>query len=168
MTDQQVEHRNYTPNSQNCIIHLLCMGLQSPANIGAVFRIADAFGVHQLQFTTPIDLASHRLRKMARETHKIVPYRIITSVIDTLQEYIEDGYTLVALELTGASIPILEMPKAQSNILLIIGHEKYGIPSEILEIVNYTIHIPMFGHNSSMNVAQATAIALYELSIVRS
>jgi len=167
MTDQQLEHKEYIPSDQLKDIHLLCLDLQSPANIGAIFRLADAFAVRKLLFATPIDLSSHRLRKMARETYKIVPYKQVDNVFTTLTDYKENEYTVIALELTTSSIPIIEIPKNQPKMVLIIGHEKHGIPQEILDITTHTAHIPMFGRNSSMNVAQATAIALYELSFHR-
>ena len=45
-----------------------------------------------------------------------------------------------------------------------IGNERQGVSERILKQVQEVVHIEMFGKNSSMNVAQATAIALYELT----
>ncbi|MEJ6791494.1 MAG: adenylyl-sulfate kinase, partial [Lacinutrix sp.] len=46
----------------------------------------------------------------------------------------------------------------------IIGDENFGISESILKQCDTTIHINMFGQNSSMNVVQATNIALYEIT----
>jgi tRNA G18 (ribose-2'-O)-methylase SpoU len=46
----------------------------------------------------------------------------------------------------------------------VVGSERNGIENEILKCANSIYHIPMFGQNSSMNVAQATSIALYEIT----
>ena len=164
MNQQQLDHHNYRSQAHHKEIILLCTNVQSPANVGALFRLADAFAVNKLVFTTPIDLTSHRLQKMARGTHKIVPYEYVDHAISTLLKYKEDDYALLALELTTTSIPIMEFPKNHSKLVLIVGNEKFGIPQDILNITTNAVHIPMFGNNSSMNVAQATAIALYELS----
>ena len=47
---------------------------------------------------------------------------------------------------------------------MIIGDENLGVSGNILVKVQDSIHINMFGDNSSMNVAMATGIALFELT----
>jgi len=49
-------------------------------------------------------------------------------------------------------------------IAIILGDENFGISEDILNIVDAVVHINMYGNNSSMNVAQATSISLYELT----
>ena len=44
------------------------------------------------------------------------------------------------------------------------GDENYGVSKEILLISDVITHVEMFGNNSSMNVASAAAIALYEIT----
>ena len=48
--------------------------------------------------------------------------------------------------------------------MLVVGSERNGIQHEILTCADSVYHIPMYGQNSSMNVAQATSIALYEIT----
>jgi len=50
------------------------------------------------------------------------------------------------------------------SVALVIGDENSGISEEILSQCKKQVHITMFGKNSSMNVSQAAAIALYELT----
>ena len=47
---------------------------------------------------------------------------------------------------------------------MLIGNEIDGISETFLKKSHQVIHIEMFGKNSSMNVVQATGIALYELT----
>ena len=69
------------------------------------------------------------------------------------------------MEITSTSSPIqqLMVPK-NKKIALLIGNEIEGVSSSLLAIANQITHIPMYGNNSSMNVVQATSIALYEIS----
>jgi tRNA G18 (ribose-2'-O)-methylase SpoU len=46
---------------------------------------------------------------------------------------------------------------------LIIGNENFGLSKTVLDQCHDVLHIEMYGQNSSMNVVQATSIALYEL-----
>ena len=75
------------------------------------------------------------------------------------------NYLIIGPEITVTSIKIsdLKIPK-NSKIVFVIGDEKHGISASILEICEYVVHIEMYGQNSSMNVAQAASIALYEFT----
>lgn len=77
----------------------------------------------------------------------------------------EEGYEIMALEITenSTSIDMFNFSKLK-NVALIVGEENVGVSKNILQLCNQQIHINMFGNNSSMNVAQATAIALYEIT----
>ncbi len=49
------------------------------------------------------------------------------------------------------------------DIILIVGNERGGVSDFLLNEAKVSIHIPMFGVNSSINVAVATGIALNQL-----
>jgi len=109
-------------------------------------------------------ISSNRLKKVARNTQAIVRFHESESLIKTLEELHAQSFTSIALEITSESTSIQEFRNNTSqNIALIIGSENYGISDTVLKVVQHTLHIPMYGANSSMNVAQATAIALYAL-----
>jgi tRNA G18 (ribose-2'-O)-methylase SpoU len=46
--------------------------------------------------------------------------------------------------------------------VLVIGHEAHGIPKPILDMCQEAMHLPMYGVNTSMNVAMAAGIAVYD------
>jgi len=70
----------------------------------------------------------------------------------------------VSLEITTDSRPIHTHNFHQTPLALIIGDENHGISEAVLNQSDNVIHIDMFGQNSSMNVVQATSIALYEIT----
>jgi len=161
----QHTHESTPFSAKKNAIVLLCDGLQSPANIGAIFRLCDAFGVTEVIFNNPIDFSSNRLKRTARTTQTVVKYSIVENLDATLVKFQQKKYTTVALEISSTSIPLSQISELQSQaIVLVIGNERTGISEKILQTVQYITHINMFGVNSSMNVAQATAIALYELT----
>ena len=92
----------------------------------------------------------------------MIPYEIIA--FDAVTEYLKD-FEKIALEITTESQKIEDLElNFNKKIALIIGSEISGISNELLEICNKTVHIEMFGKNSSMNVVQAASIALYEIT----
>lgn len=52
----------------------------------------------------------------------------------------------------------------KGNRVTVIGDEQLGISQSVLNELDHTIHIEMFGTNSSTNVTPAAAIALFELT----
>ena len=52
---------------------------------------------------------------------------------------------------------------AGERVCLVLGAESAGVDQALLDAADATVHIPMRGHNSSMNVANACAIAAYEI-----
>ena len=147
-------------------IAILCDSLTSPANIGALFRIGDAFGVAKIILnTTEVNFSSSRLLRTARGTLSKVNYEITEDLLDDIQQLKQQGYLILALEISDNSTPLDTYLIPSSNkIALIIGNEQYGISDSVLASADQIIHIPMYGQNSSMNVIQATSIALYTIT----
>jgi len=161
----QRTHSSHKAQAPTKKIVLLCDNVQGPANVGSIFRLADAFGVHEIIFGGKApDTSSSRLKKTARNTEKIVRFRESQNLILAIQDLMSDGFTPIALEITSDSVPITKYPKNKNAIALIIGAEAHGVSQELLDIAHQTLHIPMLGVNSSMNVSQATGIALFALT----
>ena len=165
MDNHQLTHDSHAVKDVPNEIILICDHVKSPANIGAIFRLADAFQVSEIIFCgVSIDVSSSRLKKTARNTYTFIRFRESESIETTLQELHDNAYTSIALEITSKSTPIQDFKSSiHKKLVLLIGDENYGVSEHILEKVHHTLHIPMYGKNSSMNVAQATAIALYAL-----
>ncbi len=162
----QAQHDNSPFLQKKFPLILICDSLQSPANIGSIFRLADSFGIEKIYFTgQEPNLTSKRMERTARSTHKYVPFSYVENAELLLTQLESENYTLLALEITDTSIPINSYnPLAIGKTALVIGEENSGVSEKILQCVATSLHIPMYGNNSSMNVATATGIALYEIT----
>ncbi|MDC7993479.1 TrmH family RNA methyltransferase [Altibacter sp. HG106] len=163
---RQTSHTQSPFQHRSSGIHLLCDGVQSPANVGGLFRLAEAFGVTQLYFANAsINFNSERLKRTARNTVRRIPYVSDVSSQAIIQQFRSKQIPVYALEITTDSIPLQQLSRTQQQSLaLVIGNERHGVSENVLKVVDQSLHIPMFGQNSSMNVIQATAIALYALT----
>ena len=160
----QLTHDHHTPLSHHKEIILICDHIISPANMGGIFRLADVFGVSEIIFGgEQPDLSSSRLRKTARNTEKQVHFSYNENISKILDSLHSKGFSSIAIEITTTSKPIQQIP-IKDKMILIVGSERHGISDIVLNKVHHIAHIKMFGVNSSMNVAQATAIALYEVT----
>lgn len=125
-----------------------------PANIGSITRLCEAYLVQQL-----FALKSPRVTDVG--TGKWQPLEVTWDLWERAMACRMKGWTLVALEQTDESVPMYEaeLPK---DMCLLIGNEGSGLPQSVLDISHMAVEIPQYGLVGSLNVATATAIALYE------
>ncbi|WP_411768761.1 TrmH family RNA methyltransferase [Winogradskyella sp. A3E31] len=161
-----MQHTHYTSEfkPQQFPIVLVCDAISNAANVGSLFRVADAFGVEKLIFCGDNFNLGRRYKKTSRSTEKYVNYGIENNSLHVLEDLKKQGYMLIALEITESSQPISKLKITEQPVALVVGNEITGISNNVLEFVDDTFHINMYGHNSSMNVTQATSVALYELT----
>ena len=51
--------------------------------------------------------------------------------------------------------------QAKENIALVVGNEVEGVESDIAELCDVVVHIPMYGKKESLNVSVAAGIGMY-------
>ena len=75
------------------------------------------------------------------------------------------AHTLWGIEITSTSQDLRELAKKDipQPLIIVLGAESKGISVEVLACLDTCCHIPMTGKNTSLNVATALAIALYEI-----
>jgi len=161
----QLNHYNTNFTKRTFPITLICDNVTNAPNIGSLFRIADAFGVEKLMLCGSGITLGRKMTKTSRATEKVVNYEIIDNALDMVNSLKDNGYQIISLEITSNSAPINTFQvKKDKPIALIIGDENFGVSEDILNLTDTTVHIEMFGQNSSMNAVQATNIALYEIT----
>lgn len=145
---------------------LVLDGVSSPANLGSLFRLADAFYIEKIIFCgTGADLSSNRLKRTARSTVQNVIFEEHENPEAVCLQLKESGYSLLALEIASGSSAVEDLNYSGfRKIALVLGNENSGIQDAILKLADRLIHINMFGKNSSMNVTHAAAIALFEIT----
>ncbi|WP_296682760.1 TrmH family RNA methyltransferase [Flavobacterium sp.] len=162
----QLTHENTSFEKKNFPITLVCDHIYFQQNIGSLFRIGEAFGIEKIIFIgKDIPLTPRKINKTSRSTHLQVPHTIIEETESAIDYLLKNKYEIIALEIAETSSPINEViVNKNQKIALLIGSEIAGINESLLSIANQITHITMYGNNSSMNVVQATSIALYEIT----
>jgi tRNA G18 (ribose-2'-O)-methylase SpoU len=138
---------------------VIAVGVVDPFNIGSIFRICEAVGCKEIIFVDSTDIGMQKVKRASRHTSRIVPYQCVP--FEGFASMVERLPTLVAVEITSQSTDVYRTHLPQ-DVALVVGGERYGIPEEILQRCAYAVHIPMFGVNSSMNIATSLGIVLYE------
>lgn len=165
MKNMQLAHDEHAPNLRRYPLCYLAHDIDVPMNIGSLFRIADAMGVEKIYLTgTSAVPPNAKIRKTSRSTEKFVEYSYEGDPKEVVVGLKCEGYRIISLEISTQSIDIKSFSvSSYDKICLILGSESRGVCQELLDMSDVSVHIPMLGVNSSMNVANACAIATYTI-----
>ena len=134
-------------------------------NIGAIFRSAAALGMDAVLLTpTACDPLNRRAVRVSMGSVFLVPWTRLDS-FDTLRRL---GFKTAAMALRHDSVAI-DSPvlRNEPRLAVIMGTEGEGLPTDTILGSDYVIKIPMHHGVDSLNVAAASAIAFYALSVNR-
>ena len=140
--------------------------IRTPENVGMLFRVSEAFGVKKVFLVgeSP-NLENKKVLRTARSTEKALEIRTFKDASEIISKLKAEKYQLIGLELTNNSISLHKSKiSKQEKIALFIGAERFGLSPETLNKLDIFVHIDLFGKNSSINVVNALAIALYEIT----
>lgn len=158
-------------------IYLILDNIRSLYNVGSIFRIADGAGIEKVYLTGitgyprmtndarkpwEIESVSKKIAKIALGAEKEVTWEYFENAEVLVKKTKEKGIQIIALEKTEDSTNLYQT-KITFPIAVIVGHETDGVSPTLLQLADKIVHIPMFGQKKSLNVATATAIAVYEL-----
>ena len=165
MSNRQLEHYEMDRERQTFPIVVLSDGIRLAKNIGALFRISEAFGVSELCIHGLDEkLPNKKFTRVARSTEKVLPYRVIEDIPAFFKD-MKVEYTVVAIEITENSQTLQSFEfDSTKKYLFVVGAETQGVSEQVLDYCDHFLHINMFGLNSSMNVTSALSVALYEYS----
>ncbi|MGY8911113.1 MAG: TrmH family RNA methyltransferase [Flavobacteriales bacterium] len=161
---KQLSHENVENTQQKFPITIVCDAIRTPENIGMCFRISESFGVEKIYFheNSP-SVENRKVINTARNTINQIAHDYYTDFNSLINNLKDEGNTIIGIEITDKSINIQDFNfKNHEKIVLLLGSERNGI--ENVDLVDYTISIPMYGRNSSMNVVHSLAIMLYEVT----
>ncbi|HED15490.1 MAG TPA: TrmH family RNA methyltransferase [Gammaproteobacteria bacterium] len=166
MTNKQLNHKHHQSSHTKYPVCLLAHNIDLPGNVGSLFRIADALGVERifLSGTSPVP-PNDKIKRTSRSTEKYVPYDYEEKPLELIKRLKSAGYTIISLEITSSSMDIRDLSLSRNEkTCLILGSESEGVCQSLLDVSDKTIHIPMQGKNSSMNIVTACTIAVFDIT----
>lgn len=154
------EHQRHKPMStlnRPREIVVACAPMRSNVNISSIARTASACAIERLVLTGNATLIS----KIARDGISELEVSIHRTLKPVLLKLRSNGYRLAGLEQTTNSTTMHDYNYVRRTAL-VIGNERSGLTSDILELLDDVVEIPVYGLPHSFNVATATSMALYE------
>lgn len=156
-------------------IVVIAHNLRSTHNVGSLLRTAEGLGITHVYLTgyTPYPSipSDPRLPHESAKLHKQIQKTALGAEISqswsqenaassVIKKLRADGYAIAALEQTEQSIQLPDYI-APDKVAIVLGREAEGIETEVLELCDIHLEIPMSGKKESFNVVQAAAMALY-------
>ena len=159
---KQLSHYDIKNQQKQFPITIVCDAIRTPENIGMCFRVSESFGVSKIYLHENSPAVTNSIvKRTARNTIKQLEYNTYANFEKTIQQLKDEGNTIIGIEITDKSIDIQNFNfKNHKKIVLLLGSERNGI--ENIDHIDYSVSIPMYGTNSSMNVIHSLSIALYE------
>jgi tRNA G18 (ribose-2'-O)-methylase SpoU len=137
--------------------------VRSLYNVGAFFRAADGVGLEKL-FLSGITAHPPKkgITKTALGAEQVVAWEHDWDALRIAQDLRGQGYTIAAIETSLHSVDLFEW-QPKFPVCVVFGNEVEGLRPELLAMADTYVRIPMLGHKTSLNVATAAGIVLYEL-----
>lgn len=140
--------------------------IRSLANIGSIFRTADAFAVEKIWLCGISGTPPHReLSRTALGSEMAVAWEYAPDT-DTLLDLLHaQGYIIASLEQATPSISLegfYALPNQKYAIVL--GNEVEGVGENAILKSDFCLEIPQFGTKHSLNVAVAAGIAAWQFT----
>lgn len=135
------------------------------SNLGAVLRSAAALGVDAVLITPRCaDPLYRRAVRVSMGAVFKVPWTRIDPWPAGLQVLRDNGFTVVALALGDGAISLDDLAAdPPERLALIFGTEGEGLSRRAIQGADLVVKIPMAGGVDSLNVAAASAVAMWAL-----
>ena len=141
--------------------------VRDPGNAGSVIRVADAAGADGVIMSSDsVDLFNPKVVRSSVGSLFHLPIAIGQNLPETISTARSNGMQVLAADTGGVSLyGGVDLAKPT---LWIFGNEAWGIPKEILELVDHVVSIPIYGQAESLNLATASALCLYASATAQS
>ena len=137
--------------------------------MGSIFRTCDAASARHVYLTgytpTPTDRfgrAQKDIAKTALGAELSIPWKQYEDPTEIIAELQREGFTVVGIEQDARAIDYKTYaPPAKA--LVLVGSEVEGLASELCDLCDALVEIPMRGSKESLNVSVAFGVALFRM-----
>lgn len=165
-------HRNIAAKDWKDNLRVVMVSTRNPLNIGAAARAMANFGFDRLAVVQPYDVAFREARSAVGAAPLLQRANDVATVADAVAECrLVVGTTSVGhrelqhpLRRLEYGARLIKRALATGKVALLFGSEKFGLSNDDLSHCHWLMRIPTVDQELSMNLGQAVALCLYELS----
>jgi tRNA G18 (ribose-2'-O)-methylase SpoU len=144
---------------------LVCPTLDKPDNLGAILRIADAFGVDAVLIGDRCpDPLSRRVVRVSMGAALRLPVFVEDDLIGPMERVrLDHAFEIIAADAHLDAEPLDRVPRP-ARMALVLGSEAFGLDTRWLALADRRVTIPMRPGADSLNVAVAAGILLHHFT----
>lgn len=143
--------------------YLLLESIQDPGNLGTMLRTGEGAGITAvIANKTTVDLYNPKTIRSTMGSIYRVPFIVVDDLGEIIHRMKKDGIKLYAAHLKGKQM--YDEPNYKKASGFLIGNEGNGLSTEIADLADAYIKIPMEGSVESLNAAIAATILMYEVN----
>ena len=149
-------------NKKLCIVAV--DSVEDPHNLGTIYRASECFGV------TAVMLSKNRgvcitptVTKVAVGATELVKTIEVSNLLTAIRELKKEGFWCIVADVNEKSINLNEFECPEKSIL-VVGAEGQGVKKALKDEADFIVKIPQVGKIDSLNVSQATAVILYQMT----
>ncbi len=141
---------------------------QDPGNIGSILRTIDAVGASGLILlddpeNNQYSADPYHPSAVRASMGAIFWYPVVSAMFADFAGWAKDmGYVIIGTS-AHASQDYRTIERIDSSLIVLMGSEREGLTAAQSAICDRIVRIPMQGRVSSLNLATATSVILYEL-----
>ena len=136
--------------------------IQDPGNLGTIIRTADAAGFNTILMAKgTVDPYNPKVVRSTAGSILNVRLLEVNEKIGALNSMKESGFRVVVTALEHASDYNEPKNYGEKNCI-VIGNEANGVSSEIIDIADVRVKIPIVGKAESLNASVAAALMMYK------
>lgn len=143
-------------------LYVALENIQTPANLGAVCRTAEALGLDGIIVGGGCDIYNPKTLRASMGAM----FRLKVCEVESLPEFLsfcrQNKMATVAAVPDSRAQSIVEL-NIKSGVVAVIGNEGSGLTEEALSQCSNKVTIPMKGRAESLNAAAAASIIMWEL-----
>jgi len=152
---------------RNATLVVVLEGIVDHTNVGAIFRSVAGLGADAILVSpTCADPLYRRSVKVSMGTVFQVPWTRIEPWPAALGDLRDAGFTVAALALADDAVSLADFAaEGHERVALVMGTEGDGLSRAALAAADAVVTIPMAGGVDSLNVAAASAVAVWALRV---
>ena len=127
---------------------VICAQVRDPGNAGTVIRCADAFGADGVILTHG-------------SVERTNPKTVRASVGEAVSWARDQGMQVLAADAGGRGLDRIPHAELARPTAWVMGNEAWGLPADVVDLVDEVVSIPMWGRAESLNLSTAAAVCLY-------
>ncbi|KAJ5072993.1 RNA methyltransferase [Anaeramoeba ignava] len=162
----EIEERrkNYETRKKQNIIVCGSLLARTP-NLGGLTRTCEIFNAEMLTINDMQVTKDPEFQKISVGAERWISIKEVKmeSLPQFFQQKRQEGFVIIGLEQTNDSKLLSDFEFPQ-KVVIVVGHEKEGIPSSLMDLMDLCLEIPQFGVIRSLNAHVSTSIAIWEFT----